>query len=306
MTRGGAEVFSLLGNETRLRIIQSLGDLSERGEFSTVSFSRLHEASEVSDSGTFNYHLQKLTDRFVLSVDGGYKLSLQGINVYRGLRAGIFETDDDGIVAEVTGTTAQTTIPCLECDATLGVWIEDGRLHYGCTECAEIYIRYPVPAGGLNRAAEHIAAGDGDSAHAILRRRIVFDYMSMLSGACPYCSGRTSTELSNDTELVPRPENADSGVIATLTCSYCHWYLHGNLETALCYHPRVVPFLQQRGIDPFVRDPIREVELDTTIKSTETWRIEASVGAATDWLVLELDEELVAQDSWLEDRATED
>jgi DNA-binding transcriptional ArsR family regulator len=306
MVGAGAETFALLGNETRLRIIEALGDLSEPGEFSTVSFSELRTAVGVSDSGTFSYHLRKLTGRFVTSVDEGYRLSLEGINVYRGLRAGIFTADGDGIDSAVVGKEVPTTIPCEACGEPMRIWIEDGRPHYGCVQCAEVHIRYPVPAGGLHRAAEHIADGDGDDAYGILRRRIVFDYLSMLGGACPYCSGRTSVQLSAETEHVPRPESATLGLVATLTCSYCHWYLHGNLETALCYHPQVVPFLQQRGIDPFVRDPLRDVVLDATVRSTEPWRIEASAVADDDRLVLELDGELTAQDTRLKTVTAED
>lgn len=300
MTRGGAEAFSLLGNETRLRIIQSLGDLSDPGEFSTVSFSRLHEASEVSDSGTFNYHLQKLTDQFVLSVDDGYRLSLQGINVYRGLRAGVFETDDDGRDSDVVGQRASTDQPCLHCDRDLDVWVADGRLHLGCHPCDEVDIKYPVPAGGLARATDAIRADDGPTAYGVLRQRLVIDYISMLYGFCPYCSGETTVALSTDAETLPEPKDVRLDVVVTLTCGYCHWYLHSNLEMGLFNHPMVVPFLQRRGIDPFSTDVEAYCDLDATVHGRDPWQLTASVTVDGDRLVLELDDSLQALETRVE------
>jgi DNA-binding transcriptional ArsR family regulator len=301
MPGGGAEAFSLLGNETRLRIIQSLGDLSDPGEFSTISFSRLYEASDVADSGTFNYHLQKLTDQFVLSTDEGYRLSLQGINVYRGLRAGIFETGQQGVVGEVAGVRVAMDLPCLDCDSPLEVWLEDGRLHIGCEPCGHVDMRYPVPAGGLERAAEAIAADDGTAAYTVLRERVVADYISMLTGFCPYCSGETSVRLTTDTSELPEPSDVRLGFAVRLTCEYCHWYMHGNLGMCLRNHPVVVPFFQQRGLDPFRQEVSRVSDAEVDVDSESPWRLEASVAVDDQRLVVVLDDSLTALDSWVEE-----
>ncbi|MFC7227829.1 helix-turn-helix domain-containing protein [Salinirubellus salinus] len=300
MPGGGAEAFSLLGNETRLRIIQSLGDLSDPGEFSTISFSRLYEASDVADSGTFNYHLQKLTDQFVLSTDEGYRLSLQGINVYRGLRAGIFETEEDSLVAEMEGRRVATERVCTDCEVPKETWIEDGRIHRGCPECELVDMRYPVPAGGLRRAAESIAAGEGEAAYRVLRERLLIDHFSMLVGFCPYCAGETSVSISEDGELLPDPKNVDLGQVVSLVCEYCHWFLHSNLEMSLLSHPTVVPFLLESGLDPLESDLIWECHTAVTVESTDPWRLRGSVAAGAERIVLELDETLRADDSWVE------
>lgn len=300
MTDGGAEAFSLLGNETRLRIIQALGDLSDPGEFSTISFSRLYEASELSDSGTFNYHLQKLTDRFVLSTEEGYRLSLQGINVYRGLRAGIFDTDEEGIVAEVEGRRVETERSCNDCEVPEETWIEDGRIHRGCPACELVDMRYPVPAGGLKRAAEAIAADEGEAAYRVLRERLLIDHFSMLVGFCPYCAGETSVSISEDGGLLPDPRNVDLGQVVSLVCGYCHWYLHSNLEMSLLSHPSVVPFLLEKGLDPLKSDLIWECRTEVTVESTDPWRLQGSVVTDGERIVLDLDETLTSQNSWRE------
>ena len=300
MTGGGAEAFSLLGNETRLRIIQSLGDLSEPGEFSTVSFSRLYEASDVADSGTFNYHLQKLTDRFVRSTDEGYRLSLQGINVYRGLRAGIFETDEGGVVAEVAGRQVETERICTGCGESRVTWLKGGRMYLGCERCSGVDIRYPVPAGGLRRAARRIADGDGEGAYIVLRERLFVDHLSMLTGFCPYCAAETDASITDDSDRVPDPASVELGQVVTLTCNYCHWYLHSNLEMALLNHPTVVQFLWANGLDFIETDLVRECELSATVSSNDPWRLEASVALDDVRIVLHLNRKLESVDSRIE------
>lgn len=300
MTKGGAEAFSLLGNETRLRIIQSLGDLSERGEFSTISFSRLREAVGVEDSGTFSYHLRELTGHFVKSVDGGYQLSLQGINVYRGLRAGIFETDGDTLVGDVVGRRVPLRGPCLDCGDPLVVWIEHGRLHLGCDTCESVDMIYPIPAGGLSRAGAALADDDGETAFRVLKERLLLDKRAMLRGFCAYCSGEVEVEFSDDASRLPEPGDVRLGLVVTLSCSYCHWYIHSNLEAALTDHPRVVLFMESRGIDVDTLGAEREILLDASLRSTDPWRLEATVTLPEQRLRLELDASLRAVDSSVE------
>lgn len=70
------KAFSLLGNETRVAIIRELGATED-----PRSFSDLHAAVGVRDSGGFNYHLQKLVGTFIRRADGGYELSEAGVRI---------------------------------------------------------------------------------------------------------------------------------------------------------------------------------------------------------------------------------
>lgn len=54
------EAFAVLGNETRMEILQSLGE-AER----PLVFSELREAVEIDDPGQVNYHLNQLKRHFV-------------------------------------------------------------------------------------------------------------------------------------------------------------------------------------------------------------------------------------------------
>ena len=69
MTDDGAtlapdDAFELLGNETRVRILQTLGTADE-----PVPFSELHDRVGLRDSGQFNYHLDRLVGHFLQKTD---------------------------------------------------------------------------------------------------------------------------------------------------------------------------------------------------------------------------------------------
>lgn len=93
------EAFALLGNETRIAIVDALGDAD-----GSLSFSDLRSAVGVRDSGLFNYHLSKLLGAFVERTDDGYELSEAGVHAYESILDGSFgdrrrtetsETDGD-------------------------------------------------------------------------------------------------------------------------------------------------------------------------------------------------------------------
>ncbi|MFQ3295876.1 MAG: DNA-binding transcriptional ArsR family regulator, partial [Halobacteriales archaeon] len=98
-----AEAFAAIGNETRLAILEAIWEANER----PVAFSDLRETVGMRDSAQFNYHLQQLTDGFVVKVDpneadprgtpssnrrsdGGYDLRNAGEKVVRSVLAGTF------------------------------------------------------------------------------------------------------------------------------------------------------------------------------------------------------------------------
>lgn len=69
------EVFELLGNDIRLRIVRELCT-AEPG--CAVPFSRLRERVGVRDSGKFNYHLGRLRGPLVEKREDGYALTAAG------------------------------------------------------------------------------------------------------------------------------------------------------------------------------------------------------------------------------------
>lgn len=72
-----ASLFSLLGEEIRVRILEELA-AARRTDSGGLSFSTLRERVGVEDSGRFNYHLGRLAGRLVEKDDGVYALTPAG------------------------------------------------------------------------------------------------------------------------------------------------------------------------------------------------------------------------------------
>ncbi|MFC5368559.1 DUF7351 domain-containing protein [Salinirubrum litoreum] len=260
--------FELLGNETRLRTVEALGELSAPGEFSTVSFGDLRAAVGVRDSGNFNYHLQQLVPQFVTASDDGYHLSLPGIFVYRTLKSGLYEERDPDVVQE-------TDDPCEECGTPREVWIESGRATRGCLDCGVIDNQYPLPAGALARLPDV-------DLERLLFERLAFDKLSFLRGFCPYCSGSVYTELSTARERLADPDVPYTQAVATVSCEWCHWYLHANVVGLLIGHPALLPFYYRHDFDPFFDSLTETFEVSVDVESTEPWRLVTTLVAPDD------------------------
>lgn len=81
------EAFAVLGNETRIAILQALERADE-----PLAYSDLKRQVEVCDSGRFNYHLEKLIGHFVERSDEGYWLRTVGERAAKAVIAGTFTT----------------------------------------------------------------------------------------------------------------------------------------------------------------------------------------------------------------------
>jgi hypothetical protein len=103
---GPAEAFSLVGDETRMTILEALWHADDP----PVQFSTLYALSETDTSAQFNYHLNQLTGHFVRKRTGGYELRTAGENVVRAVVAGSFN-------AHPAPGPIETADPCTRCVA---------------------------------------------------------------------------------------------------------------------------------------------------------------------------------------------
>jgi len=71
-----AATFSLLSDETRVRIVRALADAPDG-----LRFSELRSRADVRDAGRFNYHLEKLCGRLVEKSGETYVLTAAGADV---------------------------------------------------------------------------------------------------------------------------------------------------------------------------------------------------------------------------------
>lgn len=73
-SRPNTDVFELLSDGTRLRIVQELFTMDE----STIAFSTLAKRIGADDGGRFNYHLSRLRGSLVEKDQSGYRLTADG------------------------------------------------------------------------------------------------------------------------------------------------------------------------------------------------------------------------------------
>lgn len=138
--RSPETVFGLLSDESRLRILQALGETPD----DPVPFARLHRRSGVDDSGRFNYHLGKLRGTFVRRTDAGYELTYAGRQVIGAMYAGIYTTNATVEALPVGGN-------CPVCDGDLVAAYEGETARIDCAECGEFRNAFSFPPGSLDQ-----------------------------------------------------------------------------------------------------------------------------------------------------------
>ncbi|PSQ40252.1 ArsR family transcriptional regulator [Halobacteriales archaeon SW_5_70_135] len=173
-----ADAFSIIGNETRLSVLEALWRLETPARFSDVR-------AEVGmrDSAQFNYHLGELTDQFVRKTDGGYELRTAGVRVVQSVLAGSF--------TEHPRREIDIDDPCVACGATLSAHYEDEQLTVECPACGHGHGQYSFPPGGLHDRTDEEVLEAFD-------QRVRHLHCLSKDGVCPACNGRTETRIQRE------------------------------------------------------------------------------------------------------------
>ncbi|MEY7848959.1 helix-turn-helix domain-containing protein [Natrarchaeobius sp. A-rgal3] len=277
-----AEAFALIGNETRLAILEALWAADER----PVSFSELRRAVEMRDSAQFNYHLQQLTGHFVRKVEGdgedsettdGYEFKHAGEKVVRSILAGSFTESPTLEPFPVQGS-------CVSCGGPLQASYADEQLGIECLDCGQCHGEYPFPPGGLNdRTREEIAEA--------FDQRVRHLHCLAADGVCPECNGRMSAEINEEGECC-----LGVGVRVDNECQQCGHMLCSAVGLRLLDHSAVVTFHRERGVyldeRPYWTLPWCVSDRHTTVLERDPYRLAVSIPLAGDELRVEIDDEL--------------
>jgi hypothetical protein len=252
-----ADVFSLLGDERRLEIIVALRDAPT----DTVSFSDLHDAVELADSGQFNYHLSKLVGQFVAKRPEGYELTSAGRRVARAIAAGLYTQSP-----EITPFAIDSQ--CIECGSTeMEARYTDEQFQISCTACEQVIIQVSAPPS-IIRDRDPIEALDAFEQWSFMQVDAVLEH-----DLCPYCAGPVDRTLSQDT-----PNQRPIEALPRYECRVCG----GSVTTsfgAIAVRDPVVSAFQERHdlvdesdyyweVDQFVGDDALEMVSD------DPWRIQ--------------------------------
>ncbi len=270
-----AEAFSLLGNDTRIDILQAM--LDGNADKTPVNFTQLFEQVDIKDSANFNYHLQKLTGHFIKQTDDGYEFRHPGRKVVSSIFAGTLTERAQLGFFPVDGV-------CHTCDGGLHGWYADEVLTIACVNCRTVVVRYPFPPGGIDeRTPEELL----QAFHHYVRHH----YCMAADGVCPECTGPV------ETEPVYEPEASDNfDVTVKHTCQRCGYNLHSSVGVNLLDDAEVLMFHSERGIDlstePFWHFEWCVSDKHTTVVSEDQLRLRINIQCEGDELQVVLDDSL--------------
>lgn len=273
------EAFAVLGNETRIQILQSLGEADE-----PMGFTELRDRVGMRDSGQFNYHLNQVVGHFVRQTDDGYELRQPGIRVIEAILSGA-----------VTGApemeSTSIDVPCIYCGGGTEVSYRQERLLWRCIECAGAYADREatseafgtLPTGTIDLAYLPAAGVAGRTPLEMLEASDIWsaaEDVALTNGVCPRCSGTVEDELT----VCEKHDNGDGvcdrchtrrGVTVSSRCTNCGHTTQGTLLFQLMADPAFRSVFDSRGVD-VIATPLEEMSAfgieDYEVLETEPFR----------------------------------
>ncbi|AGB14896.1 hypothetical protein Halru_0250 [Halovivax ruber XH-70] len=223
------EAFSVLADGSRIDILRALWEADGQ----SATFSELRSAVGMRDSGKFNYHLGKLTDRFVRKTDGMYELRAAGRHVIGSLLSGAYTMGSEVGPIDLDDF-------CPLCGDPLTFSYADDRARVECAG-GSFEAVFPIPPGSF---AEQPVEAFPDVADR---------YLATLVGQarnkfCASCEGPIRPEF--DVKEIPdEAASVDDIVLVSYDCDRCEATTQLDLTTVLLDRPAVVAFYYDHGID---------------------------------------------------------
>ncbi|WP_423747257.1 hypothetical protein V5735_23875 (plasmid) [Haladaptatus sp. SPP-AMP-3] len=219
----------LISHEVRAEILLALAErMQERPRNETLRFAELRDRVGHDDPGNFNYHLKRLLGTFVEKTGEEYRLSDVGHHFLAVLRSGRFDPNRRQEFPEIETS-------CLVCGTSATVTYENGSLR---TVCKNDHTSI------LNVGPELLDSHSMTNALNIATRRTLLEAKSTMDGVCPYCEGQTAGTVSRfPGESVP--------VSYEWSCNKCGIFLQNSAGGCVLFHPAVIGFCYQHGVDVF-------------------------------------------------------
>lgn len=290
------EAFAVLGDDTRLQILQMLGAADE-----PLAFSELFDRIEYHDSSNFGYHLDKLVDHFVRKTDEGYALRQAGRRVVEAILSGA--VTDDPVLKPTT-----VDKPCTVCSAPIKVAFHQERVKLHCPECDGIVSESRLEGDRFGTFGNHgfiplpPAGVQGRTATEVLHAAelwVVTNMRAATRGICPRCSATVDHSIS-----VCETHDATDGrcdecglrfeAIVRVTCTNCLFDEGVYLPAFLGVHTELMGFMIEHGIDPVSPEgfdfPMASV--NEIILSHDPFEARYTFTADDDTLALTVDDDL--------------
>lgn len=297
------DAFGLLGNETRIQILQTLGRADE-----PLTFSALFDRTTYDDSSNFVYHLEKLDDHFIDETSEGYILSQAGKRVIKAVLSGAVTEDPE------VETTHPEEWTCPYCGAAAQMGYDQERVWTACPECAGTYDvsvapRSPMgPAdhGFIGHARLPPAGIEGRNTRQIKEAAASWghlDFLAMASGVCSRCAAIVEHSVN-----VCGKHDGDDGI-----CGQCNsrHAVQVHAWCTNCIHEEVGPFvlgylvattelinfLASHGLNPVSPSQVSSfyralLNYDEEVLSMEPFTARFTFSVDGDELALTVDEDL--------------
>lgn len=288
------EAFKILGNETRIKILQALGEADE-----PMPFSALRNEVGIRQGAQFNYHLDKLVGHFVNKTDDGYALRQSGQRV---IEAVLSEAVTDAPIMERT----RIDQSCKYCGAPVEIRYQEGHVEKFCTECAGMESNPAVDEGGYLGCLMIPPAGvQTRSADEMFHAAWIWTRLTIIAvanGLCPRCSATLDRQVTACDEhdasdgLCEACERRHA-VQVRFDCTNCIYDGAGTLEIGLMNNTALLDFLIAHGLNPLSSERISEITrvLNDTVEvvhSSDPFRAEVTFTANDDTLSLLIDDNL--------------
>lgn len=244
--------FALLGDETRMAILEALWEEYEPGPADDpISFSRLRELVDVSPSSRFNYHLGELVGTFVRKTDEGYVLAPAGHRVVRSVVAG-------GITDDASFERAVLDVACPYCGAPVEARHRNEQLDISCSACSGMVAGEGITEGSLLLQVFPPAGVRERSPDAAIRVALQYVYLRVqaaIEGVCPECAGTVVESVTVCEEhdagegLCPACDSRHA-VSPRRTCRNCKFTTIYPVWFSTLSDPDVEAFCRRHGVDP--------------------------------------------------------
>jgi len=302
------DAFAVLGNETRMDILRTLGEADD-----PLSFSELRDGVGMRDSGQFSYHLERVVGHFVRKDDDGYALRQAGRRIVEAVLSG-------AVTESPVVSPTRIDHPCHYCGSPVEVSFRTDRVVKYCTECAgksgtptdeggrfvpreDGYLgALPLPSAGIqNRTTAEVFEAAWTWTNVEL--------LTEASGMCSRCSAPLEASVNvceshGATDGLCDRCDSRYAVEFHARCTNCINDLRGPFVLGLVADTDLLAFLLDHGLDPVApsREDVYEVDrihmnYDEEVRSTDPFEARFTFSAGGETLALTVDDDLSVIDA---------
>lgn len=294
------EAFNAVGDETRLQILQALGEAD-----GPLTFSDLFARVEYEDSGNFSYHLDVLQGHFVRKTDRGYVLQRAGARIVEAILSGAV-TESPVIERESVET------PCFLCGGRMEVSYRQESVGVFCLDCEGTRGQSSDTQEGPNDPAADMVGGvglppagvHGREPSELLRAGEIWSVahgQASARGVCPRCSAPVEHSANVCEDHDPADGRCGAcdqrfGVTITIRCTNCIFGGESVFTAHLLGNTDLMGFLIDHGIDPIQPNAFHLTGFDEEVIATDPFEARFTFTADGESITLTVDDTLSVVD----------